>query len=67
MFKSIFRRLFWTYAAITVIIFAIISASMGIIFNRYVKHQQEQDIMAISGTLERLTGTYQIEMHIKTL
>ena len=61
MFKSIFRRLFWTYAAITVIIFAIISASMGIIFNRYVKHQQEQDIMAISGTLERLTGTYQIE------
>lgn len=61
MFKSIFSRLFWTYAMITLIIFATVFASLGFVFNYYVKSEQEEDIMAISGALEQLTGAYQIE------
>lgn len=60
-FKSIFGRLFWTYAAIAFITFIIISVTMVIVFDVFVQGQQEKNVISISQALERMTGTYQIE------
>lgn len=61
MFKSIFSRLFWTYALITIIIFATILASQALTINHYVNKNQMENVLSISGALEQLTGAYQIE------
>lgn len=61
MFKSIFSRLFWTYAMIILMIFMIVSAVMSVVLNTYVLKQQENEVRAASSVLEHMTGAYQIE------
>lgn len=46
---------------IILMIFMVVSASMGIVLNNYVIRQQENDIIAASSVLEQMTGAYQIE------
>ena len=60
MFKSIFGRLFWTYVLITAIIFGIGSAFLGIALSRYVQKKQEDNIITVYQTIEKMTGAYQI-------
>ena len=61
MFKSIFRRLFWTYFAITLIIFTIMISALSYTATRVVFSQQDKNIMSISESLEHITALYQIE------
>jgi signal transduction histidine kinase len=61
MFKSIFRRLFWTYTLIIIIIFIIISATVSFVLNSYIQMNQVGDILSVSKSLEKMTGAYQIE------
>lgn len=61
MFKSIFRRLFWTYFAITLIIFSIMLTALGFASSRAVLSQQDKNIISISESLEHITALYQIE------
>ena len=61
MFKCIFRRLFWTYFAITLIIFTIMISALSYTATRVVFSQQDKNIMSISESLEHITALYQIE------
>lgn len=61
MFKSIFRRLFWTYFAITLIIFTVMLSALSFAATRVVFSQQDKNIISISESLEHITALYQIE------
>ncbi len=61
MFKSIFGRLFWTYAAILMLVFTSVSVSVSIFMNSYAMHQHMEDVTKVANTIEYYTGMLQIE------
>ncbi|MCD8180308.1 MAG: HAMP domain-containing histidine kinase [Firmicutes bacterium] len=61
MFKSILARLFWTYAAILVLVFTSVSVSVGIFVNQFAVSQHTNDVMRVADTIEYWTAALQIE------
>ena len=61
MFKSIFRRMFWTYAIILIFVFGIISMSMTFLFTHFTERKQIETIIPIAEGIESWTATLQIE------
>ncbi len=63
MFKSIFSRLFWTYAMILAAVFVTVTVTSSIFVNHYNVSRQKTTVMAVSDTLEYWVGTLQIEQN----
>lgn len=63
MFKSIFERLFWTYAVILLIVFMSIAASLAAFLNNNVIESQYDSILKISNDIEYRSGVLQVESH----
>lgn len=61
MFKSIFSRLFWTYAAILALVLASIAVSVGVYSNHFVVSQQVKNVIGVSETIEYWTAASEIE------
>lgn len=61
MFKSIFQRLFWTNAAILLLVFLSVAVSVSIFVNHYTLTKQINDIVSVSDTVEHLSVAAQIE------
>lgn len=63
MFKSIFSRLFWTYATILIFVFILVSVATSLFVDNYTVKKQTETVISVSDTLEYWTGTYQIEQN----
>ena len=61
MFKSIFGRLFWTYAAILMLVFTSVSVSVSIFMNSYAMSQHLENVTKVTDTIEYWTASLQIE------
>lgn len=61
MFKSIFRRLFWTYAAILILVFASVSLSVAVFTDNFVVNQHVKNITSVSKSIEYQTLVSEIE------
>lgn len=61
MFKSIFSRLFWTYAAIFALTVAILSFSVGVFTNSFVVKQHIKNVVGVADTIEYWTAATEIE------
>lgn len=61
MFKSIFGRMFWTYAILLVFLLSSIMLSMQLLFGRFVERKEIETISSVSHTIEQWTATLQIE------
>ena len=61
MFKSIFSRLFWTYAAIRVLVFTSLSVSAAVFVERFAVDSHTDDVIKVADTIEYWTGSLQIE------
>ncbi|MBQ8301412.1 MAG: hypothetical protein IJX57_05565, partial [Clostridia bacterium] len=61
MFKSIFGRLFWTYAAILMLVFTSVSVSVSIFMNSYAMSQHLENVTKVADTIEYWTASLQIE------
>ena len=61
MFKSIFSRLFWTYAAILALVLASIAISVGLYSNHFVVAQHVKNVIGVSETIEYWTAASEIE------
>lgn len=61
MFKSIFGRMFWTYAILLLLVLSTISVSMALFFTRFTERKQVETIASVAHTIEYWTATLQIE------
>ncbi len=61
MYKSIFGRMFWTYAIILLVVFSTIAVSMSMFFTRFNERKQIETMVSVAHTVEYWTGTLQIE------
>lgn len=61
MFKSIFRRLFWTYATILILVFASVSLSVTVFVNHFVVNQHVKNVLGVSESIEYWTAVSEIE------
>lgn len=61
MFKSIFGRMFWTYAILLLVILTTISVSMSVFFTRFNERNQIETMVSVAHTIEYWTGNLQIE------
>lgn len=61
MFKSIFQRLFWTYAMILLLVFLSVGVSVSIFANNYTTRKQIESVVSISDTVEHWSAAMQIE------
>lgn len=61
MFKSVLGRLFWTYAAIIILVFTSVSVSVGIFVNNFAVNQHMEKVEKVAETIEYWTGIIQIE------
>ncbi len=61
MFKSIFARMFWTYAILLVFMLSSISLSMTFVFSRFTERKQVETISSVAHTIEFWTATLQVE------
>lgn len=61
MFRSIFRRLFWTYATILLIVFTSLSVSASIFVERFAINAHMDNVVKVADTIEYWTGSLQIE------
>lgn len=61
MFKSILGRLFWTYAAILMLVFTSISVSVGFFINNFAINQHMENVTRVADSIEYWTGVMQIE------
>ena len=61
MFKSIFSRLFFTYAAILALLLASTAASVGVFANRFVLSQHVKNVVGVADTIEYWTAATEIE------
>ena len=61
MFKSIFGRMFWTYAIILLVVFSTIAVAMSICFTRFNTRKQIETMVSVAHTVEYWAGTLQIE------
>lgn len=61
MFKSIFGRMFWTYAILLLVILTTISVAMSVFFTRFNERNQIETMVSVAHTIEYWTGNLQIE------
>ncbi len=61
MFKSIFERLFWTNAAILLMVFLTISMTMYVFITRYATEKQYDIVTKAGDTIEYMTISLQVE------
>ncbi len=61
MFKSIFGRMFWTYAVILVFLFATSALSISALFARFNERKQIETISSVAHTIEDWTVALQVE------
>lgn len=61
MFKSIFGRMFWTYAILLMILLSTITASMSIVFTTVTNRNEVETISSVAHTIEFWTGELQVE------
>ena len=61
MHKSIFGRMFWTYAIILLVVFSTIAAAMSVFFTRYNTRKQIETMVSVAHTVEYWAGILQIE------
>lgn len=61
MFKSIFGRMFWTYAIILFFVFSSISVAMTMIFTHVTEQKQVENISSAAEAIEEWTATVVIE------
>ena len=61
MFKSIFGRMFWTYAIILFFVFSSISIAMTMIFTHVTEQKQIENISSAAEAIEEWTATVVIE------
>ena len=55
MFKSIFRRLIWTYSVIFLLVFIVMFGAMSGFYLNYIGNTQYENAKKASGAIERLT------------
>ena len=60
-FKSIFSRLFCTYAVIALVALSIVGATFTSFLYNYTENAQVDNIMQLASTIEQMTGVFQIE------
>jgi len=58
MFKSIFQRLLFTYAAIILLVVTLLAALMTFFFNNYVYEQKQSQLLATGRRVEELTQKF---------
>ena len=61
MFKSIFGRMFWTYAILLVIVLSTIALSLTALFSNFAQREEIKGISSVANTIEEWTVTVQIE------
>ncbi len=61
MIKSIFGRMFWTYAIILLIVFSFVSMSMAMFLGHYTVRKQVEKISSVAYSIEYWAATLQIE------
>ena len=61
MFKSIFGRMFWTYAILLALVLISISIFMSCIFSQLILRKQIETVVSVATTLEQHTVMMQIE------
>ena len=61
MFKSIFGRMFWTYAILLVFVVSTITLSMTLLFTRFTERKQIETTSSVARSIEYWTATLQIE------
>ena len=61
MFKSIFSRLFWTYAAILALVLSSVALSVGVYSNHFVVAQHVKNVKGVAETIEYWTAASEIE------
>ena len=61
MFKSIFSRLFFTYAAILALLFASTAVTVGIFANSFATRQHVKNVTGVADTIEYWTAANEIE------
>ncbi len=61
MFKSIFGRMFWTYAILLLLVISAISVSMTLMFSNYNERKEVESITTVAQTIETWVSELQIE------
>ncbi len=63
MFKSIFGRMFWTYAILLVVVLSTIALSLTALFSNFAEREEIKSIKSVANVIEDWTVTVQIEQH----
>lgn len=61
MFKSIFGRMFWTYAILLLFLFSTIAISLSALFSQFNERKQVEVLSSVADTVEDWTVTFQFE------
>lgn len=61
MFKSIFGRMFWTYAIILMFVFSTLAISLSAIFSQFNERKQIETLASVANILEDWTAAVQFE------
>ncbi len=61
MFKSIFGRMFWTYATLLVIVLSSIAVSLSALFSNFAEREEIKGIKSVADIIEDWTVTVQVE------
>lgn len=61
MFKSIFGRMFWTYAILLVVVLSSIALSLTALFSNFAEREEIKGIESMANVIEDWTVTVQIE------
>lgn len=63
MFKSIFGRMFWTYAILLVFVISTITLSMTYFITQFMENKQIESTASVADSIEYWTATVQIEQN----
>ena len=63
MFKSIFGRMFWTYAMLLVFVLSSVSMVITGLLSHFVEQKQVEYVSVVAKTIEDWTVSMQIESH----
>lgn len=61
MFKSIFGRMFWTYAILILFVITSMSLPLSLLFSNFAEHEEIEGISSVANIIEDWTVTVQIE------
>lgn len=61
MFKSIFGRMFWTYAILLLLVITTISISMALLLSNFYERKEVEQIASVAQTIEYWTSQLQVE------